>query len=347
MSEEIQHSPEVEFAALGRPLPPHVPAHAGHPSDLHYDITQLLTTAQADAIKTSNKMAFHVVGDSGNDSHHNGGPRKRAAVVHTMETQRKTAPNQPETPCFCMHTGDVIYPHGDIDYYHDEFYGAFASYRNYILAIPGNHDYYGDHLASFKQTFCVPGFTPSLPDPLGRSVMNLPGFHYVVNTPAATIIAMAATSDYISPNQTKWLGREMQQADKGKALIIAVHYPPYCWDGSNNWRVRSAIAAGIAMAGGRNPDLVICGHAHNYQRIQGPYPVLVVGSGGVGTSPVNKYCGGNGSKLLFGTDNAYGAVSLVVDATAKTISGSFTAADVQYGSVPIEPMDTFSFNWAS
>jgi hypothetical protein len=85
-----------------------------------------------------------------------------------------------------------------------------------------------------------------------------------------------------------------------KALIIAVHYPPY--SGASNFKQRGDPALGPTNAraarplgivlqqafaeAGRRPDLIVSAHAHLYQRLMYRYadgwelPLLVAGCGG-------------------------------------------------------------------
>lgn len=308
-----------------------------------YDVDQILTEAQRNAIEQHKVMAFHCFGDSGTDDRHNGNDTTRQAVADMIEAERAAKAGQPDAPCFCYHLGDVIYPGGDEDRYEGEFYVPYAHYRNAIVAVPGNHDYYGDHLASYRENFMQPTLDHKAHV---RPAMNLPGYHWVLESPVAAVIGLAATSNYISSHQRHWFEARMEKAPSDKALIVAVHYPPYCFDGSDNSAIRQCIEAGIGHSG-RMPDLVVAGHSHNYQRILSPsYPVLVIGTGGVGTSPVNPYSGGNGSTLLTHTDKAYGAATLVVDAKARTINVTYNVAAVTGPDAPrLGQFDQHCYGW--
>jgi len=142
----------------------------------------------------------------------------------------------------------------------------------------------------------------------------------------------------------------MVAVDKDKALIVANHYPPFCYDGSNNVNSRSCIADGIAAAG-RQPDLVISGHSHNYQRIEGSYPTLVIGTGGVASDRVDTGStkNGPGVKLVAYSGDTYGAVTLTVDANKREIRGCYNVAAKQYGNAhpPLGEFDSFTYKWAT
>ncbi|WP_136440869.1 metallophosphoesterase family protein [Pacificoceanicola onchidii] len=314
--------------------------------NLHYDIAQVLTQAQLDDITNSKIMGFHSFGDSGTDhkSWHHGTPATRLAVAHAIEKECKDQAGQPGCPAFCYHLGDVIYPHGAEEHYEDEFYQPFSAYGPAILAIPGNHDYRGDHLASFAKNFLAPKLVPT---PGGRPAMNLPWYYFTLDTPVATIIGLGTVSNYVSPEQTHWLKTELAAAPKDKALIIASHYPPYCFDGSHNTGPRASISGAIS-ASGRMPDLVIAGHSHTYQRMRTPpgYPLIVVGTGGVTLSGLGGSA--DGAKEDFLSNKAYGALTLTVDANPgqRAIHGHFKAADSEEYAVGTV-MDQFSYAWGS
>ncbi|WP_425100048.1 metallophosphoesterase family protein [Tropicibacter sp. S64] len=346
------------------PVPgPTVPEHdAG--GDLHYDVDQILNAAQKSLIASSGLLAFHTFGDSGTDhvAKHNGNPNTRQSVADAITAECAALAGTPERPAFCYHLGDLIYPDGNRHKYEDEFYKPFEHYPNAIVAVPGNHDYYGDHLESYRLNFMQPVLEHK---PHVRPRMNLPYYHWTLDTPVATIIGLATTSDYVSQSQQDWFDSEMKAASRDKALIVATHYPPYCADGSNNRGVRHSIARAISAAT-RTPDLVISGHSHNYQRIEGPYPVLVVGTGGVSADPVSRSVANDGARLMASSGDSFGAVTLTVNKNTRTIEGRFATASWhatdllapgQSPSAPVLPhgqapnaagtpvLDQFSYPW--
>lgn len=138
---------------------PSVP-HAHDNLSLKYDLGNIVSPQRLALITSTQKLAFHTVGDTGNDDDHNGGASKRGAVAYAMEQEVDDGAINPEAPCFCYHLGDLIYPVGDETKYEEEFYLPFSGYGNAIVAIPGNHDYFGDRLASFKENFLQAEMTP-------------------------------------------------------------------------------------------------------------------------------------------------------------------------------------------
>ncbi|MDX1908166.1 MAG: metallophosphoesterase [Bacteroidia bacterium] len=317
--------------------------------NLHYDINQIISPAQRASIQHTGIMAFHCVSDTGNDSSHNGGPNKRLDVAEMMEAQCSAGPGQANTPCFCYHLGDVIYPGSDEALYEAEFYEPYKGYGNAIVVIPGNHDYYKpDGLRAYATNFMQPTLSVT---PGERPAMNLPWYYWVLDTPVATIIGLGAVDNYISPGQQDWFNQEMKNADPGKALIVAVHYPPYCFDGSNNNNIRTCIEDAFAFSG-KVPDLLLSGHSHNFQHIDVPqhgnmpgYPVVVNGAGGVGVGGIRPGSGGNGGTLVYGNDTEYGAMTIMVDNNTKTITAAYYCAVSQTDVVATHLRHTFSIGY--
>lgn len=332
------------------PKSPHqVPT--AHPSlNHHYDVNQIITQAQRALIQNTGIMAFHCIGDTGNDSSHNGGPDKRLDVAEMMEAQCKAGQGQAATPCFCYHIGDVIYPGSDEALYEKEFYLPYCNYGNAIVAIPGNHDSYGPGgLDVFAENFMQPKLSIVKGQ---RPAMNLPWFYWVLDTPVATIIGLSAISNSISSDQQDWFNKEMKNADSGKALIVAVHYPPYCFDGSNNNNIRTCIEDAYTYAG-KVPDLLLSGHSHNFQHIEAPktgkmpgYTMVVNGAGGVGVSGIRPGSGGNGGTLIYGNDTEYGALTVIVDSKNKKITGNYYCAVSQSDKVATNLRHTFTVDYA-
>jgi acid phosphatase type 7 len=112
------------FQPLPRPLglPPY-----------HYDLANYFPSI-ADAINKENKMAFHVVGDTGGVQ-----DGEFQNNVAEQMIQHLTSGADP-IPQFCYHVGDVVYFTGMKDDYYSQFYEPYAHYDVPIFSIPGNHD---------------------------------------------------------------------------------------------------------------------------------------------------------------------------------------------------------------
>jgi hypothetical protein len=133
-----------------------------------------------------------------------------------------------------------------------------------------------------------------------RETLTLPGVYYLLRAPFIDIVALysniaegpgSIVGENGDSSQKDWLGKTLaqiakdRQAGPRKALIFAVHHPPYSNGGhSGSPDMLNDLDAACAQAG-LQPDAVISGHAHNYQRhtrhVSGKkIPFLVAGCGG-------------------------------------------------------------------
>ena len=109
-------------------------------------------------------------------------------------------------------------------------------------------------------------------------------------TPFATIIGLfsnvSETEAELHQDQIDWFKGELQAADADKALIVAIHHPPYSGDDEHSG---STVAEQVLFQSfaetKRYPHLVLSGHVHNYQRFTVresgvQIPCVVAGNGG-------------------------------------------------------------------
>lgn len=208
--------------------------------------------------------------------------------------------------------------------YNDQFYAPYSRYGRPIFAIAGNHDgKFSPHYAKsavdhFFTNFCATASAPS-PDNAtdARPAMTQPYIYWRLDTPLAHFLGLYANianggilDDPSGPQpgpQSQWLAAELRDigsknAGDGprKAIILAVHYPPY--SGATNFRQRGDPTLGPTNAvnarplgavlqqafreSGQRPDVVVSAHAHLYERLTYRYgdgwelPLLIAGSGG-------------------------------------------------------------------
>jgi len=216
--------------------------------------------------------------------------------------------------------------------YNSQFYVQFANYSREIFAIPGNHDgktsvkkkKWG--ILHFLQNFCASKRQKSPDDQTNASnrlTMIQPYPYWLFETAVCYVVALY-TNDInggqlddpmgTEKPQYQWLVdtlKSIKGAANGKAVFLALHYPPY--SGAANFAERGnpnlgptprrpSPAGELLPLGnilqqafhesGQYPDVVLSAHAHFYQRITYTYasgwqiPYLVCGSGGHG--PVEK-----------------------------------------------------------
>lgn len=89
----------------------------------------------------------------------------------------------------------------------------------------------------------------------------------------------------IEDDQIVWLVGELEAASD-RALIVALHHPPYSADAHHGSSARMGALLDEAFGQAKRiPDLVMSGHVHNYQRFTRSFqereiPYLVVGASG-------------------------------------------------------------------
>jgi hypothetical protein len=287
-------------------------------------LADIIGTQGVTEIEKAKSITFHTVGDTG---HENGIMQELVADAMAMDYD----PGHPDlSPAFFLHLGDVIYFDNTDKGYQSQFYIPYKKYPGKIIAIPGNHDgelfkYDGTptgqkkSLAAFWRNFCQP--VAGVPPDAGtifREMVSQPGAYWYLDAPFIDIVGLYSNigegpGDISVPTikgakQTDWLTKTLtairKKRDQGtrKALIIAVHHPPFSEGGhSSSVNMLKDIDA-CCHKSGIMPDAVLAAHAHNYQRLTRlisfggknmQIPFYVVGCGGRGTGPVKH---GDGSQ---------------------------------------------------
>lgn len=333
-------APTFKSHATASPLPvqskhfvlPHFPFQPLPPPNgqppFHFDLSQLLHADEVEKIAQSGKLVFHSIGDTGDER------GKQMDFVAAMMTQDYDDSPDGAAPAFFYHLGDVVYFAGDIDGYGENFYETYAEYPGLIVSIPGNHDCQPDDpqdgpvdpnkkpLDGWIQNFMSknPSQLGSLKTTSSRTQMNLPNVYWTFTTPLATIIGLftnvSETEAEVHPDQLDWFKGELTAADHNKALIVAIHHPPFSGDAEHSG---SSVAEKILFesfaATKKYPHLILSGHVHNYQRF------TVKESGAGGALDVTCVVAGNGgySKLgkLHKIDSKYPAAPLQLSETLK------------------------------
>ncbi|WP_342087399.1 metallophosphoesterase family protein [Dyadobacter sp. OTU695] len=252
-----------------------------------------------DPVPDQNKLAFHMVGDTGSIRT----PDFQKLVVGEMVKQFEAAEKTGYEPQFLFHLGDVVYNFGEASQYQRQFFEPYQKYPGPIFAIPGNHDsdinpdsrvnYHS--LDAFTAVFCDTGRrTVPFSGNAERKSMVQPNVYWTLITPLANIIGMYSNVPkfgVVTDEQRQWLIHELKRADSerpGKAVILCLHHSPYSADinhGSSMPMIE--LLEGVFEETGIYPDIVFSGHVHNYQRFSRHYrhdgrilPFIVAGSGG-------------------------------------------------------------------
>jgi 3',5'-cyclic AMP phosphodiesterase CpdA len=316
------------------PIPVERPAGALHLKFKNVDANE------AQAIRERGVISFHAVGCSGNFKDHLPGSMVAKAMAAQINNPRVYVGHPASVGgSFLFHLGDLVYKDEDqadpdgkdqATMYNAQFYGQFANYSREIFAIPGNHDgktsvkkkKWGIH--HFLQNFCASKRERS-PDDLtnaGKRLTMIQPYPYWLFETAVCYVVALYTNDINGGQlddpmgterpQYQWLVdtlKGIKEAANGKAVFLALHYPPYSGAGNFGQRGnpnlgptqrrpdRELLPLGNILQqafheSGQYPDVVLSAHAHFYQRITYTYargrqiPYLICGSGGHG--PVEK-----------------------------------------------------------
>ena len=349
------------------PPPPQVfqplPAPTG-PAPFRLDLAQVIGVDAANAISQAGTLVFHAVGDSGGVN----SPQPQQIVADWMDNDLTTL-NPP--PAFFFHLGDVVYFDGERDQYYPQFYEPYLHYTAPILAIPGNHDgdlgipAVGTSLEGFMVNFCAKtsAVTPDAKD-VSRPAMTQPNCYWTLTAPLVTIIGLYTNCPehgVVQQDQVDWFHAELAAADKTKALVVALHHPPYSADAHHGASLpMRQLLTDAFTASGRTPDLVLTGHVHNYQRFTIPtgaktLTYIVAGAGGYpnlhtmahvngAPPPIPWTDQGTGATLAsYNQEMRHGFLRLTV--TKTEIAGVYTTVprpQESWSAGPVKQIDTFT-----
>jgi predicted phosphodiesterase len=277
-----------------------------------FSLGDVIGAAAVHEIAGSGQIVIHTTGDTGHGLH-----TAQTEVADAMARDFEK-PNPADHPAFFFHLGDVVYGHDKDVLYREMFYAPYDVYPGEIIAIAGNHD--GEviprtdpsSLEAFRANFCDAARQHSaIAGPAMRMTMNQPGLYFRLDAPFVRLIGLysnvAENSGFITipgaggdaqknflVNQLKGIAQLRARGDTA-ALVIAMHHPPYSGGGHAGSSEMLADIDDAVKQAGVAPDVVLSGHAHNYQRftrkcclsdVALDIPYFVVGCGGRGITPI-------------------------------------------------------------
>jgi acid phosphatase type 7 len=287
---------------------------------------------ESQAVNQRGVMSFHMAGCTGRYEKHVPETRVAEAMAKQVaDPHCHGGEASAVAPSFFFHLGDIVYKDEDKTdalradqqlLYNDHFYAPYACYPRNIFAIAGNHDGKDSKrpekspIQHFLKNFCAETRTFS-PDnqTSARLTMVQPYVYWLLRTPLAYLVGLYANdinggqlddpASKATP-QYDWLVstlKGIRKAADGRAVLLAVHYPPYSAAvnfherGDPNLgptsRPRKLQPLGMILQRAfreskQYPDAVFSAHAHLYQRITytcadgRQIPFLIVGCGGHG-----------------------------------------------------------------
>ena len=217
-----------------------------------------LTTAP----EQSGSVRFAAIGDSGTGS----------SAQYDIAAQLVASESD-----LVLHTGDVVYRRGALCHYGPRY---FAPYEEMIASTPvfpavGNHDTRANGGQAYFETFVLPTNNP-------RGSEEYYSFDY------GPVHVISLNSEFYSredqeaiDEQRNWLQQDLAATEQPWTIVM-LHRPPFS---STNGKQSDSVQVDLApLLAEADVDLVLSGHAHNYERtmpIDG-VTYIVTGGGGAG-----------------------------------------------------------------
>jgi predicted phosphodiesterase len=248
-----------------------------------------------------------------------------------------------------IHLGDLQYECGTLANFKQNYDSVYGPYKSKIAPVIGNHEYCNGsdpNATGYRDYFGDQAY------PNGASY-----YSFNVNVSAArhvhflvinsNCLQWNTTAPGCAENQAMqaWIRTDLA-ADNATCEIAVWHEPafgsevPYHGDG------KDAMRTVWKTLDERGVDMVVTGHAHNYQRYQrmnylgtetsSGMPSTIVGTGGKNLARINTVSWGGAKAAV--DDTHYGFVKMVFNSTAtgwtqafKTTTGSGSLDPVSYG----------------
>ena len=182
-----------------------------------------------------------------------------------------------DDPDFILHTGNVVFPRGALCHYGLRYFGPYDELLPHtaVAAAIGEIDRKADNGRAFRETFMT---DPSDETLLYRSFDYGPVHVIVLNS------ELYDDNDQTGIDQQRaWLTEDLAASAGAPWTVVVVHRPPYSStkDVASD-EIREDLGAIFAENG---VDLVLSGHARNYERFQpdGGVTYVVTGGGGADT----------------------------------------------------------------
>jgi hypothetical protein len=326
-------------------------------------LTQLIGQDAVQAIESKGVLTFQATGDTGVGTQ----DQRDVAIAMGRDLDLHHRENG---PLFFLNLGDIIYGSEKEKRYPNHFYRPYleyiqapVSYDAFILGIPGNHD--GEvraeedkpSLKAFEENFCQPlGSNAPMAASFGVTMPDQPGAYWWLDAPFLDLLGLYSNSkendgmlgaNASETHQQEWLKKTLKQIGgkraqgTHKALVMAVHHPPYSrglsstGPGHPGSPILLKQMDDASQATGIWPDVVISGHSHNYQRYmrritlngqEGVIPYFVVGTGGIGLQDAPFGIGHERDGVVYGNGlKSFGYVRVSADATS--VSTTFVRTD--------------------
>ncbi|MGH9719493.1 MAG: metallophosphoesterase [Bryobacteraceae bacterium] len=210
-------------------------------------------------------FTFLAVGDTGT------GSAEQRRLAQLMEA---------EGPGLLVHTGDLVYPTGQLELYerlYFDFYHATMS-RVPFFPCPGNHDYYETLARPYVSIHDLPVEDVPASDHGRYYSFDWGDLHFISLDSNESLVQAASGRGQM----LRWLERDLA-ATKKFWRVAYFHHPPFAF--GPNIRDREAVLARshvVPILERYGVPLVFNGHEHSYQRTREINGVVYVTTGGGG-----------------------------------------------------------------
>ncbi len=313
-------------------------------------------------LQNTGPLVFQATGNTGGIQ--NPAPQER--VANAMQAQFDAA-DPAQKPAFLYLLGDLIYYNGEQKEYYNQFYRPYSHYPAPIFAIPGNHD--GENLqpdsslSAFMANFSAPAPVHTAEaNGASRHAMTQPNAYWTLQTRLATIVGLYTNvpeGGAVSDEQQDWLAHELENAPLDKALVLALHHPPFSFGILPGSAETSKVLETAFNKAHRVPNMILSAHVINYRRVDVELrprlvvPFFIIGTGGYPHLKNLARAGGAGSgspahakagnaTLMTGFDDRYGFVTFEI--SASEIKGRFMALSKNASGAAASAADEFTYS---
>jgi predicted phosphodiesterase len=194
--------------------------------------------------------------------------------------------------------GDIAYPSGTLDQFHNCFAQPYAKIINRIIPVVGNHEYETPDAQGWKEFFNQ--------DDTYYSQALSPDWLLIVVDTECNLIGGCGPDD----PQQKWLTQTLAIAPK--CVVVAAHRPYRTSQLDYDRQPRTEHIHNIITS--HNADIFLTGHAHIYEHINhGTTQQFTIGTGGAGLRGFGDRVPGSTSAL-----SEHGALHMTLTPTGYT-----------------------------
>ncbi len=179
------------------------------------------------------------------------------------------------SPDLVLHTGDVVYRRGALCHYGPKYFAPYGEMIRHVPVYPaiGNHDLMAADGRAYFESF-------DLPSASGSKSEAYYSFDYgpVHIVSLSSEVYESGTAADVGA-QRAWLESDLADNDR-PWTIVTIHRPPYSsTSGKTSESVRDDL---VPVFEAFEVDLVLSGHAHNYERTNDINGVVYIVTGGGG-----------------------------------------------------------------